>query len=128
MKAIFNDQRKILSIGQNVWNEENRSDWCVITGGDEIDRDHLWAGGEALYSIGEQGIVAKDARAELKIKMARIRMQRNGMLSTCDWTQLSDSLLSKQVMGSWATYRQSLRDVPNQENFDPDDFEWPESP
>ena len=66
--------------------------------------------------------------SKLKIKMARIRMQRNGMLSTCDWTQLSDSLLSGQVMGSWATYRQSLRDVPNQENFDPDDFEWPESP
>jgi len=40
------------------------------------------------------------------------RQLRNGMLTACDWTQLSDSPLSGAKVAEWATYRQELRDLP----------------
>lgn len=56
-----------------------------------------------------------------------MRDQRNRRLSSCDWTQLADSPLSSEDKASWATYRQSLRDLP-QNTEDPDSVTWPEQP
>ena len=53
-----------------------------------------------------------------------VRAQRNRKLADCDWTQLDDSVQDKS---SWATYRQALRDVP-QNNADPFDISWPTGP
>jgi hypothetical protein len=39
----------------------------------------------------------------------RIRSKRDSLLSLSDWTQLEDS---KESKGSWAMYRQQLRDIP----------------
>jgi hypothetical protein len=41
--------------------------------------------------------------------MAGIRKVRNQLLKDCDWTQLPDSNVDKQL---WADYRQQLRDLP----------------
>ena len=40
-----------------------------------------------------------------------VRGQRNA-LSESDWTQISDSPLSDSKKTEWATYRQTLRDIP----------------
>jgi len=49
-------------------------------------------------------------------KLDAIRIERNIRLSSCDWTQLSDSVCNKKA---WATYRQALRDLPeNIKNID----------
>lgn len=53
-----------------------------------------------------------------------IRVERNRKLFTSDWTQLPDSQVNKSV---WATYRQALRDVPQQKGF-PETFTWPLMP
>ena len=53
-----------------------------------------------------------------------VRQTRNDKLKECDWTQLADSTADKQA---WATYRQALRDVPNQVGF-PWTVDWPETP
>ena len=53
-----------------------------------------------------------------------VRQTRNDKLKECDWTQLADSTADKQA---WATYRQALRDVPNQVGF-PWTVDWPENP
>ena len=53
-----------------------------------------------------------------------VRQTRNDKLKECDWTQLADSTADKQA---WATYRQALRDVPNQAGF-PWTVDWPETP
>jgi hypothetical protein len=58
---------------------------------------------------------------------ATVRAQRNALLTACDWTQLSDSPLSDKTKALWATYRQELRDVPEQDGF-PDEVTWPEEP
>ena len=53
-----------------------------------------------------------------------MREQRNLLLGQCDWTQVPDAPVDKSA---WATYRQELRDVPQQSGF-PDNVIWPEEP
>jgi hypothetical protein len=53
-----------------------------------------------------------------------IRQERSTKLKDCDWTQAADSPVNKET---WATYRQSLRDVPTQEGF-PWTITWPTEP
>ena len=57
-------------------------------------------------------------------RAAVIRQERSAKLKECDWTQTSDSPVNKET---WATYRQSLRDVPSQEGF-PWTITWPTEP
>lgn len=52
------------------------------------------------------------------------RLIRDLMLKDSDWTQLPDAPVDQTA---WATYRQALRDVPQQEGF-PDEIIWPERP
>jgi hypothetical protein len=44
-------------------------------------------------------------------KWEQIRLWRNAELAKTDWTQLIDSPINKSA---WATYRQALRDLPEQ--------------
>jgi hypothetical protein len=60
----------------------------------------------------------------LDVKADEVRTQRNKLLAESDWTQVADANVDQTA---WATYRQSLRDVPAQEGF-PDDVTWPEQP
>ena len=60
----------------------------------------------------------------LERKSAEMRQQRNQLLAECDWTQLSDAPVDA---GAWATYRQELRDIPEQANF-PWNVIWPVPP
>lgn len=57
-------------------------------------------------------------------KATEIRQQRNARLGACDWTQLPDAPVDRDV---WAAYRQALRDVSLQPGF-PWTIEWPEQP
>jgi len=52
------------------------------------------------------------------------RSKRNGLLSKSDWTQVADAPVDQ---AAWATYRQALRDVPDQAGF-PADVIWPVAP
>lgn len=54
----------------------------------------------------------------------RLRIRRGRMLVESDWTQLPDSPVDVQA---WATYRQTLRDLPS-ETKDPRKAEWPTKP
>ena len=54
----------------------------------------------------------------------RIRVRRNQLLAACDYTQLPDNNDSKKA--EWATYRQALRDLPEQTGFP--DVEFPKDP
>mgnify|MGYP003332733522 FL=1 len=52
---------------------------------------------------------------------------RNEKLYSSDWTQIPGNPLTSQKQQEWATYRQQLRDVPNQPNF-PNVINWPLQP
>jgi hypothetical protein len=53
-----------------------------------------------------------------------VRAKRNALLARSDWTQVVDAPVNSAV---WATYRQVLRDIPQQEGF-PHSVVWPEKP
>jgi len=54
-----------------------------------------------------------------------VREERNLLLSKTDWTQLLD--VPQSIRDKWASYRQALRDVPQQAGF-PDNITWPTKP
>lgn len=58
-------------------------------------------------------VTAQDARA-----------QRDELLAASDWTQVADAPVDQEA---WATYRQALRDVPDQSGF-PGEIAWPVQP
>jgi len=55
---------------------------------------------------------------------AQARSQRDALLSQSDWTQVPDAPVDQQA---WATYRQALRDLPQQAGF-PTEITWPVKP
>jgi hypothetical protein len=52
------------------------------------------------------------------------RTRRNILLTQSDWTQVDDVPVDK---AAWATYRQALRDIPQQGGF-PTTVTWPVKP
>jgi hypothetical protein len=67
-------------------------------------------------------LAARPARA-----MDSLRVDRNALLVSSDWTQSPDSPLSDDAKTSWTTYRQELRDLPATTD-DPANPTWPEVP
>ena len=68
---------------------------------------------EAEYAAGA------DARAA-----EEVRTKRDSLLAESDWTQVADAPVDK---AAWATYRQALRDIPEQAGF-PNEVTWPAEP
>jgi hypothetical protein len=64
------------------------------------------------------------AKPEAIVTWETIRLDRNSLLNASDYTQIPDFPGDKEA---WATYRQELRDVP-QEFSDPKDVVWPTKP
>ena len=55
---------------------------------------------------------------------AQVRGERDRLLADSDWTQVPDAPVDQ---AAWATYRQALRDVPQQDGF-PEEVTWPSKP
>ena len=82
--------------------------------------------------------VTKPSKSDLEAKFdvvknrenfARLRRKRDELLSECDWTQGAD--VPDKIKTKWQTYRQTLRDLPN--NQSPSDMflsniTWPNIP
>tara|TARA_B100001939_G_scaffold306812_1_gene286555 strand:+ start:1167 stop:1664 length:498 start_codon:yes stop_codon:yes gene_type:complete len=54
----------------------------------------------------------------------RARKERNGKLTSSDWTQIADSSADAST---WATYRTALRDLPTTDGW-PHNITWPTEP
>lgn len=70
---------------------------------------------------------AKPPSPTTEEKATQVRLQRDALLSSCDWVVVRSQELGEPVPEAWADYRQALRDVPQQEGF-PTDIAWPEKP
>lgn len=59
-----------------------------------------------------------------------IRANRSRLLQQSDWTQAADSPLSDAKKAAWATYRQALRDLPDEQGSvnSSADVVWPTPP
>ena len=65
---------------------------------------------------------------DLEEKTADFRAVRNAKLAETDWTQSDDSPLSTSEKTSYQQYRQILRDMPQQSDFDALNPVWPTVP
>lgn len=76
-------------------------------------------------------LVAVLDEAKLEVKQAllwgTLRTMRDAKLASCDWTQIPDAPLNVQDKAAWATYRQVLRDLP-ENTEDPAAPVWPDEP
>lgn len=80
--------------------------------------------GDWVYTVEVESLTPEDIAARTASEAAKVRAERNQRLSACDWTQLPDAPVDRDV---WAAYRQALRDVSLQPGF-PWTIEWPEQP
>lgn len=58
---------------------------------------------------------------------ADVLTTRNKLLFSTDWTQIPNNPLTSEMQAEWATYRQELRDVPQQSGY-PYNVVWPVAP
>ena len=77
------------------------------------------------YTIRIENKTEEEIETDKNSKSAKIRYERNARLLDSDWTQGKD--IPDEISLVWATYRQQLRDITNQEGF-PYDVIWPLSP
>ena len=68
---------------------------------------------------------SEELAQEYETKAAQVRQERNAKLAASDWTQGKD--IPDSVSAPWATYRQELRDLTEQEGF-PFNVVWPQEP
>jgi len=69
-------------------------------------------------------LVKVDSSKLNALKAEEVRKERDRLLADSDWTQVPDAPVDQ---AAWATYRQALRDVPEQAGF-PSDINWPTTP
>lgn len=67
-----------------------------------------------VYTVDIEYKTAEEIAADVASKAAQMRSQRDRLLADSDWTQVLDAPVDRTA---WATYRQALRDLPNQEGF-----------
>ena len=70
-------------------------------------------------------LAARAEAADLDLSM--VRGQRDGLLRSTDWTQLGDATLGDHTAEEWRTYRQALKDIP-QNHTRVSTVVWPETP
>lgn len=72
-------------------------------------------------------VVAAAVAGEYDAAPDLLRAIRATLMDSTDWTQAADSPLSESQRAAWATYRQALRDLPQQYSGD-GPIPWPVAP
>lgn len=85
---------------------------------------------EGDYQPNEYKIIDGEAVLRTDNALEILRLKRDALLKESDWTLMPDSPLSDSKKQEWATYRQSLRDLPNNNNdiTSIDDVVFPNKP
>lgn len=85
---------------------------------------------EGVYEVETYKIIDGVAIEQTVDFWNAVRIERNTLLTESDWTQMSDSPLTDSKKTEWATYRQSLRDLPsnNSSATSIDDVTFPTEP
>ena len=97
----------------------------VVSGDDYSSLD--WKPENPIDKPTEAELRALDAEISLELRWDKVKNKRNKLLNACDWTQIADSPLTAEKKAEWTTYRQLLRDVP-QQSVEPENVVWPTAP
>jgi len=66
------------------------------------------------YVVRVENKTAEEIASDTASKASKLRAARDKALADSDWTQVADAPVDKEA---WATYRQSLRDLPNSDGW-----------
>lgn len=111
----------------NVFREGIPADAVKISR-EQYERAVAWQSeGGIIEGVTPQGEMILAAAKELSgDELARqVRGRRNDLLRNSDWTQLPDVPVT--TAATWLTYRQRLRELPEQPGF-PLKIDWPVAP
>lgn len=84
--------------------------------------DNKWTLTKTVVNKTQEQIDADNAN-----KAAKIRKQRDELLTECDWVAVKAFETNGNVPAEWQIYRQALRDVTGQDTF-PVSVNWPTKP
>ena len=95
----------------------------------EVPDGLTWETVKGVQDGEEVTLVADPSKVQAKIQQAwtALRTERNARLAQSDWVALADAHLSQDKKDAWFTYRQALRDLPD-EVTDPTQVDWPLDP
>lgn len=79
-----------------------------------------------VYIVNVEPLTPEEIEQNTQSLWAKVRAQRNQLLSESDWTQLPDVPLTENVRQQWVTYREQLRNITDQ--IDPNHIVWPTPP
>jgi len=93
---------------------------------EQLTQSSPYIEGDWVYVVRVVALSDEQLQSAKDSAMANIKSTRNQLLSACDWTQMPDVDFTKKT--EWATYRQTLRDLPST-IIDPRTFkDWPHNP
>ena len=71
------------------------------------------------YRVGQENDLERALAASFSkstiLNWTKVTLMRNFLLMDSDWTQLGDAPLSAEEKAKWVTYRQKLRDIPEEQ-------------
>ena len=83
--------------------------------------------GEYIELTAEELQEMEDRAAKAELDFSTVRMNRDNLLRSTDWTQIADASLGAHTAEEWATYRQELRDLPSKHSK-VSEVVWPDDP
>jgi hypothetical protein len=93
-----------------------------------------WSVVDMFADTTEDGVTTTKAeheaayQADLDAKAAEsVRTQRDAKLAESDWMVIKSAETGIALAAEWATYRQALRDITQQDGF-PNEIDWPAEP
>lgn len=108
---------------------EGKQAYAVFADGSKIK---LWPYNKAKYAVGQTVAMKQYKIVEIPAPTteevaSQVRAQRDAMIAETDYLMMSDYPISEEDKALVETYRQALRDIPEQEGF-PSNVQWPVAP
>ena len=98
----------------------------------DLTKIKLWPYNKQKYAVGQtvamkQYKIVEIPAPSIEEVAAQVRSQRDAMIAETDYLMISDYPISDEDKALVETYRQALRDIPEQEGF-PSEVQWPVAP
>ena len=112
------------SVGRNGVVQDANGNWVQAYTERDMFSDYVDEEGVTVTKASQEEAYTATKNAEAALA---VRNTRDGLIASCDWMAIKAFEAGTTVGTDWATYRQALRDVTNQEGF-PNDITWPAQP
>lgn len=120
-------RRKFFDLNREQWDKIGWNEAIPVKREPFTKYSTQWVKGDDLIYREEIVTTTMDEAARNEQIASETRSRRDSLLAMTDWTQLQDTTLDATGMILWQSYRQALRDIPQQPGF-PLKVEWPDQP